>query len=79
LILEIPGNTRQMLDADDLEASEEAYEGKMSEDLIKMRRKAFADELVAIAYDFYKEKQDSDNDNDDTASIVNWPEDFDVE
>jgi hypothetical protein len=76
-MLEIPGNTKKMLDADDLEASSEPYEGKMSEDLIRMRRKAFSDELVAITYDFYKENQESEND--DSASIKDWPDHFDVE
>lgn len=70
-----------MLASDHLNSSETPNVGRLPEDLHNLRRKAFSDELVAIAFEDFKEYLKTQGlQNDETfEEITEWPEDFDLE
>jgi hypothetical protein len=82
LMIDVPADIEAVLqdeapNASDDEREVEPYPYALSEQLLRRRRDAFSDELVATCYDYYADNH-SIGEEDDAQSIRGWPVDFDV-
>jgi len=80
LLIDIPAKIKDLLDDEpkgEEEEDEEAFKGILNSEILEMRKKQFSEELVAMSFDYYKDKhQDEDI---DAMSIKQWPENFDLD